>query len=132
VFGIVPLNGGVASIRTMFLGPGTNIVQAAYAGNGNYAASTNSLQQVVVAVCSSTNYILSVVKNETNTLTFTFIGTTNAQYSVLRTTDLSASVTNWTALPGSTNTAYDGVWNYTVTNDGGPAFFRVQAIAPCQ
>jgi hypothetical protein len=131
LLGIVPLSGGTASLSTMFLPPGTNEVQAAYAGDTNYLGSTNGLQQVVTAVCSSTNYILSIVMNPTNTFTFTFVGTTNSQYRLLQTTDITVPITNWSPIPGSTNTAFNGTWQYTVTNGGDAAFFRVQAIAPC-
>jgi hypothetical protein len=129
--GTVPLIGGVAAISTMSLPPGTNAVEAAYVGERNYLGSTNGLQQSVTAVCSSTNYILSIVMNSTNTLTFTFIGTTNSQYRLLRAADPTIALANWSIVPGSTNTAFDGTWQYTVTNNEAQAFFRVQAIAPC-
>jgi hypothetical protein len=131
VLGIAPLSAGVAEISTILLPPGTNLVEAAYEGDGNYLGSTNNLEQVVTAVCSSTNYILSIVINPTNTFTFTFIGTTNSQYCILQTADVMVPIANWSALPGSTNTAFNGTWQYTVTNGGDAAFFRVQAIAPC-
>lgn len=132
VLGSVPLSAGTAVISTIFLPPGTNVVEAAYAGDGNYLGSTNNLQQGVTAVCSGTNYILSIVINPTNTFTFSFIGTTNSQYRLLQTADVTIPITNWTAVVGSTNTAFNGTWQYTVTNGGDAAFFRVQAIAPCQ
>src|SRR5262249_990690 len=103
VLGIVPLSNGVAGISSRFLPPGTNAVVAAYGGDTNYFGSTNGLQQSVTAVCRGTNYILGIVINPTNTFTFTFVGTTNAQYCLLRTTDLTLPITNWTILQGSTN-----------------------------
>jgi hypothetical protein len=131
VLGIVPLSNGTAGVSTKFLPPGTNAVIAAYAGDENYIGSTNSLEQRVTAVCSGTNYILSIVINPTNTFTFTFVGTTNAQYRLLQTTDLTLPITNWTVVPASTNVAFDGAWQYTITNAGDTAFFRVEAIVPC-
>lgn len=131
VLGISALSSGVAAVSTKFLPPGTNTVTAQYAGDTNYFGSTNSLQQVVGAACSSTNYILSIVINPTNTFTFSFVGTSNAQYCIVETSDLTVPLTNWTVLSNSTNTAFDGLWQYTVTNSGDAAFFRVQAIAPC-
>jgi hypothetical protein len=85
--------------------------------------------------CSRTNYILSIVQSATNTLTLTSLGTTNAQYYVLETTNPMADMTNWTVLTDSTNTATNGVWYYTVTNAAGPAgglkrFFRAAAVNP--
>jgi hypothetical protein len=131
VLRVVPLSSGIAGISTKFLPPGTNAVVAAYAGDGNYFGSTNVLQQSVTAVCSGTNYILSIVMNPTNTFTFTFVGTTNAQYRLLQTADLTLPITNWTVVPGGTNIAFDGNWQFTVTNGGDAAFFRVEAIIPC-
>jgi len=131
VLGIVPLSNGMAGVSTKFLPPGTNAVVAAYTGDGNYFGSTNGLQQSVTAVCSDTNYILSIVMDPTNTFTFTFVGTTNAQYRLLQTTDVTLPITNWTAVSGSTNIAFDGAWHYTITNDGDAAFFRVEALTPC-
>ncbi len=86
--------------------------------------------------CSSTNYILSIVRNATNTFTLTFLGTTNAQYYVSETTNLTATMPNWAVLADSTNTATNGLWYYTVTNAGVPAdtlnrFFRAGAVNPC-
>jgi hypothetical protein len=131
VLGIVPLSSGVAVVSTRFLPPGTNAVVAAYAGDGNYFGSTNVVQQSVTAVCSGTNYILSVVMDPTNTFTFTFVGSTNAQYRLRQTADPTLPIINWTVVPGSTNIAFDGTWRYTVTNDSDAAFFRVEALAPC-
>jgi MBG domain (YGX type)/Bacterial Ig-like domain (group 3)/Calcineurin-like phosphoesterase len=131
VLGVVPLSSGVAGISTKFLPPGTNAMAAAYVGDENYLGSTNALQQSVTTVCSGTNYILSIVINPTNTFTFTFVGTTNAQYRLLQTADLALPITNWTVVPGGTNIAFDGNWQYTVTNGGDAAFFRVEAITPC-
>jgi len=106
-------------------------VVAAYAGDGNYFGSTNTLPQSVTAVCSGTNYKLSIVLDPTNTFTFTFVGSSNAQYRLLQTTDVTLPITNWVAVSGSTNIAFDGAWHYTITNDGDAAFFRVEALAPC-
>jgi len=131
VLGIAPLSNGVAGVSTKFLPPGTNAVVAAYTGDGNYFGSTNTLPQSVTAVCSGTNYILSIVLDPTNTFTFTFVGSSNAQYRLLQTTDVTLPITNWVAVSGSTNIAFDGAWHYTITNDGDAAFFRVEALAPC-
>jgi hypothetical protein len=86
--------------------------------------------------CSNTNYILGMVREPTNAVTLTFLGTTNAQYYLLATTNLTANVTNWTVLTDSTNTAANGVWHYTVTNAGATAdgpnwFFRAGTVNPC-
>jgi hypothetical protein len=131
VLGVAPLSNGMAGVSTKFLPPGTNAVFAAYTGDENYLGSTNGLQQSVTAVCSDTNYILSIVMAPTNTFTFTLVGTTNAQYRLVQTTDVTLPITNWVAVSGSTNIAFEGAWHYTITNDGEAAFFRVEALAPC-
>jgi hypothetical protein len=131
VLAIAPLSNGVAGVSTKFLPPGTNAVVAAYTGDENYFGSTNGLQQSVGAVCSATNYILSIAIDPTSTFTFTFVGTTNAQYRLLQTTDLTLAITNWIIVPASTNVAFDGAWQCTITNGGDAAFFRVEAIVPC-
>jgi hypothetical protein len=95
-----------------------------------YIGSTNVLQQCVTAVCSDTNYILSIVIDPSNTFTFTFVGTTNAQYRLLQTADPTLPIASWTVVPGSTNIAFDGTWQYTVTNAADAAFFRVEALVP--
>jgi hypothetical protein len=134
--GTIDLTGGVASLSTVLWTVGTNEVKAEYAGDSNFRGSSNVMQQVVVAPCSNTNYILSIVRNETNRFTLTFLGTTNAQYYLSETTNLAVGMTNWIILADSTNTATNGVWYYTVTNAGVPAnglnrFFRAGAVNPC-
>src|SRR6185369_10113128 len=113
--GTSPLSSGTAILNTTLLPSGTNTVAAEYAGDGNFLGSTNSLDQVVVNQCSSTNFILSIVMNETNTFTMTFLGTSKAQYRVLTSTNLDLPVTAWTVVPGSTNRAVNGIWQQTVT-----------------
>ncbi len=136
--GAAALSNGVAAFGWVPLTLGTNEVRAEYNGDNNFLQSTNTLSQVVVFPCSSTNYVLSLVQTETNTLLFTFLGTTNAQYFVLQGTNLDQTTT-WTVLPDSTNTALNGLWGYTLTNSpgkdnptaGAVRFFRAQAVQPC-
>jgi hypothetical protein len=142
--------------QTNFLAGATNttlvLINVSPAQAGSYAVVVSNLygtvwsepaQLMVVeppqAPCSSTNYILSIVLNATNTFTLTFLGTTNAQYYVLEATNLTANMTNWVAFADSTNTATNGVWYYTVTNAGMPTnapaiglnrFFRARAVNP--
>jgi hypothetical protein len=131
--GTSPLSSGTAILNTTLLPSGTNTVAAEYAGDGNFLGSTNSLDQVVVNQCSSTNFILSIVMNETNTFTMTFLGTSKAQYRVLSSTNLDLPVTAWSVVPGSTNRAVNGIWRQTVTNAAGASqYFRAQALIPCQ
>jgi hypothetical protein len=123
-------------------GPGNSFTATRTWQAADACSNTAACSQTVTVVgpppapCSSTNYILSIVPNTTNTFTLTFLGTTNAQYYVLEATNLTANMTNWTALADSTNTATNGVWYYTVTNAGVPAdvlnrFFRAGAVKPC-
>ena len=122
-------------------GPGNSFTatrtwQAVDACSNNATCSQSVTVVGLPPPCSSTNYILSMVRAATNSFIFTFLGTTNAQYYVLETTNLATSMTNWTVLPDSTNTATNGVWSYTVTNVGFPSnglnrFFRAGAVNPC-
>ncbi len=140
-FGSAQLSNGVASLSSVLWTVGTNAVRAEYAGDTNFHGSTNSLLQVVIAPCSSAASVLNLVLTETNTFLFSFLGTTNAQYYLLQTTNLGQT-SDWAILPDSTNTAIQGVWIYTLTNplsQGGatttnPAVrvFRAQAVQPCQ
>jgi hypothetical protein len=143
-FKMTELSNGVALINVACLPPGTNEVEAEYSGEENYLGSTNSLQQIVQQTpipCASVSYILSMEKSGSDTFLITFIGTTNAQYCVLESTNLGAPMSDWVVLPGSTNIATNGIWYYTITNsevlgDGSTnllgKFFRARAINPCQ
>ncbi|MGD0745390.1 MAG: MBG domain-containing protein, partial [Verrucomicrobiota bacterium] len=108
--GPVALDGGVASISTAQLPPGTNIVTAAYAGDGNFYGSSNSLVQVV-SVIAQTPSTLGLTANIDGTVTITFQGTPGAQYLVQAAIDPGQSV-GWENV--STNTAGpDGQWTFT-------------------
>lgn len=143
LWGIVGLTNGVARIDLASLPPGAIAVAAAYAGQNNYLGSTNFLEQIILSApipCAELSEIVSLVKSGPATFLITFAGTTNAQYCVLESTDLSAPMTNWTVLPDSTNIATNGVWYYTITNVGGAVdgstnwggrFFRARAVNPC-
>ena len=48
--GPVSLTGGLASLTTALLPPGSNTVTANYLGDSNYHGSSDSLSQVVAAV----------------------------------------------------------------------------------
>jgi hypothetical protein len=140
---IVGLSNGVAWMNLACLPLGTNEVGAAYSGDDNYRGSTNRLQQVILQApipCADVGFILSVVKSGTNTFAITLMGTTNAQYCLLESTNVSVPMTDWIVLPDSTNIATNGVWYYTITNVGAFAndftnlagkFFRARAVNPC-
>jgi len=125
------------------LGPGNSFTATrtwqAVDACSNSAVCSQSVTMVGLPLpppCSNTNYILGIAQEPTNAFTLTFLGTTNAQYYVLATTNLSAGMANWTVLTDSTNTATNGVWHYTVTNaeavaDGPNWFFRAGTVNPC-
>ncbi len=129
------LVGGVAEASTAALSAGTNTVAAQYAAQGNYLGSGDSLLQVVpgAVVYSQTNVVASMVDNGNGTFTLSFIGTPQAQYYVVTTTDPAALIPVWQAVPNSTNTAPapDGAWSITVTNDSTQRFYRSAAVNPC-
>ena len=125
---------GVAAAGTSTLAVGTNTIAAQFAAQGNYQASTDSLEQVVqsAVVYSQTNYIVGLSDNLDGTLTLTLQGTPQAQYYLLATPDPSLAMTNWAALAGSTNTVTNlsGIWSFTVTNSSAQQFYRSAAVAP--
>jgi hypothetical protein len=132
--GAADLTNGVASLGSTLWNVGTNEVTAEYGGDHNFLSSTNRLLQIVAAPCSSSPFVLSLIQTETNTFALTLLGTTNAQYYLSVSTNLT-SFSNWTVLGDSTNAAINGVWSYTFTNAGTPVrserFFRAQAVNPC-
>ena len=127
---------GVASASTTSLPQGTNTIAAQYAGDANFLGSAGSLQQVVVnpVTCSQTNALLGIANNFDGTATLSFQGTPQAQYYIVSSPDLSAPMSGWTVVTGSTNTVNDtgGFWSFTVTNSGPQLFYRSAAVVPCQ
>jgi hypothetical protein len=126
VFGApVTLVGGVASISAN-LSSGTNSIAAAYLGNGNFAASTNNLTQIVSPAAASRPLTLSISRNDDSTVTVTFQGTPGTQYVVQASSDLS-SPANWVNI--STNLAgSNGVWTFTESVTNHPARFYRSGI----
>ncbi len=125
---------GIASASTASLPVGTNTVAAQYAGDGNYLGSSDSVQQVVQSalVYSQTNAIAAMVNNGDGTFTLSFVGTPQAQYYVVTSSDPTTLMSGWAVLPSSTNTAPapNGVWSVTVTNDTSQRFYRSAAVHP--
>jgi hypothetical protein len=108
----VALTDGVASLSTTNLPAGTNTVLAAYQGDSNYLANSNSLLQVVAVVVGtpSTPSTIGIQNNGDGTVTVTFAGTPDAQYVVQAADNLTP--TGWENI--STNTAgTDGQWTFT-------------------
>jgi fibronectin-binding autotransporter adhesin len=128
------LVGGVAAATNSTLPSGTNTVAAQYPAQGNYLGSTNSLEEVVqnLVVGSQTNVIAGITNNQDGTFTLTFLGTPQAEYYVVASSDASVAMTNWAPVIGSTNTVTNssGIWQLTVTNNGLQQFYRSTAAAP--
>jgi hypothetical protein len=128
------LVGGSVGASITSLPLGTNTVLAQYAAQGNYLSSTGSVQQVVqsAVVYSQTNIVASIVDNGDGTFTLNFIGTPQAQYYVVTSTDPWTLMPGWAILPNSTNTAPSpsGVWSVAVTNDTLQRFYRSAAVNP--
>lgn len=79
----VVLSGGLAVIGTATLQVGTNLVLAAYLGDGNFIASTGGLFQVVNSgQTAAPPAILSIVNDGAGTNAITFVGTPGALYVV--------------------------------------------------
>lgn len=107
---LVALTDGVATFSTAGLPPGTNTVLAAYAGDGNFLGTSNSLVQVVHAV-GQTPSTIGIRDNRDGTVTVSFSGTPGAQYIIQAKSDL-APATAWDN--DSTDVAgTDGQWSFT-------------------
>lgn len=126
---------GAASTTTASLPLGISAMTAQYLGGGNFLGSTGSTSQEVKIsfACSLTNALLDVSDNHNGTLTLTFAGTPQAQYYVLASQNISAPMTSWVPVAGSTNTVTNlsGLWQYTVTNTAAQQFYRSTALTPC-
>ena len=104
------LEGGIATLDTALLPPGTNTVSANYPGDGNYLGCSDYLLQVVTVI-AQTPWVLGILNDGNGSVTVTFAGTPGAEYLVLGTTNL-VSPGSWVNV--STNTAgLDGQWTYT-------------------
>ena len=125
---------GVARASTAILPVGTNNVAAQYAGDIIFLGSTGTVQQVVQngVVYSQTNAVCAMVDNGDGTFTLNFVGTPQATYYVVTSTDPGTLMSGWAILSNSTNTAPppSGVWSVTVTNDTSQRFYRSAAVNP--
>ncbi len=132
-FSTVALVSGVASASTTWLPVGTNTISAQYAAQGNFLASSDSLQQVIQSLVtySQTNVLLSIVDNLNGTYALNCQGTAGADYYIVASSDVGASA-SWAPVAGSTNTAASpsGLWSFTVTNSTSQQFYRSAAVAP--
>jgi hypothetical protein len=126
---------GSASAGTASLPLGTNAITADYVSDGNFQASTASLDQVVktFVTCSQIKELLNIADNFDGTLTLTFMGTPQAEYYVVAGPDVAVAMSSWVALVGSTNTVTNvsGLWQFTVTNAPPKQFYRGAAVVPC-
>ena len=110
---LVALTDGAASLSTADLPAGTNLVLAAYLGDGNFLGSSNSLGQVVHVV-PGTPSTIGIQDNADGTVTVTFGGTPDAQYVVQASDNLAPPA--WENV--STNTAgSDGQWTFTESTE---------------
>ncbi len=113
----VTLVGGVASLSRTNLPAGTNLVQAAYAGDANFLGSTSSLFQVVTAnQPADPPVVIGIQDNGDGTATIRFGGAPGVPYKVEATTNLVPPIA-WTIL--STNTpGTNGEWTITAQTAG--------------
>ncbi len=124
---------GSAAASTTTLPVGTNTVTAEYAAQANWLGSSASLDQVVKSsvVYSLTNAILSIVDLGAGSFDLALQGTPGAEYYVVASADVSAALSTWTPVTGSTNTAPDpsGQWSLTVSATA-PQYYRLKAVNP--
>jgi len=103
-----------ATISASTLPPGSNVVEAVYAGDSNFLPSTNSLVQVVNVEAQQPT-TLGIRDNGDGSVTAVFSGTVGSQYLVQASSNLATS--SWTNV--STNSAgADGTWSYTESKAG--------------
>jgi uncharacterized repeat protein (TIGR02543 family) len=118
----VPLAQGVASLSSASLSAGSNVVQAAYLGNADFLASTNTLVQVITAPTQAP-VVVGITNNANGTVTATFQGTVGATYAVYATTNLAAPG-SWSAVATNVVGA-SGIWTYSEPVSPWPQrFFR--------
>jgi hypothetical protein len=120
----VTLVGGVAIVIRTNLPAGTNLVQAAYAGDANFLGSTSSLFQVVTASQpADPPVVIGIQDNGDGTATIRFGGTPGVSYKVEATTNLVPPIA-WTIL--STNTpGANGEWTISAqTAETAQRFYR--------
>jgi aryl-phospho-beta-D-glucosidase BglC (GH1 family) len=94
-------------------------------------ASASTLPFTVYSTvdATKTNYIAGVAKNGDGTISLNFAGVSGGQYYLQASTNLVPPI-NWVTVSGSTNTAVNGSWNFTITNIGTQWFYRSVSIVP--
>jgi uncharacterized repeat protein (TIGR02543 family) len=119
ILGSGTLNGGAATYAASGLTAGSHSITAQYGGDANYAASTNTLTQVV----AQRPAVVSIASAANATITATFQGTVGATYVVYATTNLAAPG-SWSAV--ATNVVGPGgTWTYGEATTNWPLrFFR--------
>jgi autotransporter-associated beta strand protein len=97
---------------------------AAFTGNGLLNVATGS------AVLSTNNDILSITNNGDGTFTMQMLGTPGAIYYMTSSGNVTNSMSAWTPVIGTTNTANgSGNWSTVVSNPA-PVFYRAKAVNP--
>ena len=135
--GTVNLNfSGTQTIRDLLFGAtaqatGTWGAIGSSATHQNAAFTGSGILNVVP--CSQTNAIVSIVENLDSTFTLTFQGSPQSQYYVVASPTVTAAMSSWLPVAGSTNTAANpsGQWQVTVTNTAAQKFYRSVAMLPC-
>ena len=137
----VALAGGAASlvVSNLPVAGSPHQITAYYSGDDNNNPSDNSANPLVQditasqTVCGQTNVLLSIADNHNGTFTLTFVGTPQADYCVLASTNAGAPPASWLPVAGSTNTVTNlsGVWQFVVTNTAPAQFYRGTAVVPC-
>jgi hypothetical protein len=124
----VSLVAGTATLSISSLLAGTNTIVAAYAGDGNFLSSSNSIAQIVTAaITPDLPRTLAITNNGNGTVTITFQGTPGAEYVV----QASASINSGSWQNVSTNVAgSNGFWTYTEATAGhAMRFYRSAQMA---
>ena len=113
VLGTGPLSGGTATFSFSALAVGTKAVKAAYGGDANFASSTSTADDQVIATATSTTALSSSQNPSSFDQPVTFVATVFPQFNGTTPTG-SVTFYNGTATLG-TVALINGVANYTTT-----------------
>jgi len=97
--------------------------------SGQGCESGRTAVGVTVNNCNQTNLVQSIAVNGDGMFTLRLQGAPGARYYLVVSGDLTAPMTAWAPVAGSTNTAASpsGAWSCVVSNSA-PAFYRAVAV----
>ena len=120
------------------VGTGKTLTPAGTVTDGNGGANynvtfANDTTGVISLPCGAAIALMNIVNNLDGTSTLSFVGTPLAEYYVVSSSDVTAPMSTWAPVIGSTNAASSpsGSWSLIVPNAGTQTFYRGTAVTPC-